>query len=134
MRHDTLQFIFDAVLRGLSAAGMHLVVRSRADAGLGARNNGAAARRGLSGDRWDGTGCWRAPGASLAGHCAGPGVCGGDPAGRRIRPTGRATGFGAGTIRRDADTPEVREYMAIGVVNDEEIGEMSEIKEVVYAG
>ena len=33
-----------------------------------------------------------------------------------------------------AHTPEVREYMAIGVVNDEEIGEMSEIKEVVYAG
>ena len=31
-------------------------------------------------------------------------------------------------------TPEVREYMAIGVVADEEIGEMSEIKEVVYAG
>jgi hypothetical protein len=31
-------------------------------------------------------------------------------------------------------TPEVREYMAIGVVNDEEIGQMSEIKEVVYAG
>ena len=33
-----------------------------------------------------------------------------------------------------AATPEVREYMAIGVVNDEEIGQMSEIKEVVYAG
>ncbi len=33
-----------------------------------------------------------------------------------------------------ADTPEVREYMAIGVVKDEEIGQMSEIKEVVYAG
>ena len=33
-----------------------------------------------------------------------------------------------------AETPEVREYMAIGVINDEEIGEMSEIKEVVYAG
>ena len=32
------------------------------------------------------------------------------------------------------NTPEVREYMAIGVVNDEEIGQMSEIKEVVYAG
>jgi len=31
-------------------------------------------------------------------------------------------------------TPEVREYMAIGVVNDEEIGQPSEIKEVVYAG
>ena len=31
-------------------------------------------------------------------------------------------------------TPEVREYMAIGVVNDEEIGQVSEIKEVVYAG
>lgn len=33
-----------------------------------------------------------------------------------------------------AGTPEVREYMAIGVVNDDEIGQMSEIKEVVYAG
>ncbi len=33
-----------------------------------------------------------------------------------------------------AGQPEVREYMAIGVVNDEEIGQMSEIKEVVYAG
>jgi hypothetical protein len=33
-----------------------------------------------------------------------------------------------------ANTPEVREYMAIGVVKDEEIGQMSEIKEVVYAG
>jgi hypothetical protein len=33
-----------------------------------------------------------------------------------------------------AGTPEVREYMAIGVVNDEEIGQPSEIKEVVYAG
>ena len=33
-----------------------------------------------------------------------------------------------------AGTPEVREYMAIGVVNDEEIGQTSEIKEVVYAG
>ena len=32
------------------------------------------------------------------------------------------------------NTPEVREYMAIGVIADEEIGEMSEIKEVVYAG
>ncbi|SRR5581483_9619517 len=31
-------------------------------------------------------------------------------------------------------TPEVREYMAIGVVNDEEVGEPSEIKEVAYAG
>lgn len=33
-----------------------------------------------------------------------------------------------------ANTPEVREYMAIGVVKDEEVGQMSEIKEVVYAG
>ena len=33
-----------------------------------------------------------------------------------------------------ANTPEVREYMAIGVIADEEIGQMSEIKEVVYAG
>jgi hypothetical protein len=33
-----------------------------------------------------------------------------------------------------ANTPEVREYMAIGVINDEEIGQPSEIKEVVYAG
>lgn len=33
-----------------------------------------------------------------------------------------------------AGTPEVREYMAIGVINDEEIGQPSEIKEVVYAG
>ena len=33
-----------------------------------------------------------------------------------------------------ANTPEVREYMAIGVINDEEIGQMSEIKEIVYAG
>jgi hypothetical protein len=32
------------------------------------------------------------------------------------------------------NTPEVREYMAIGAINDEEAGEMSEIKEVVYAG
>jgi hypothetical protein len=66
MRHDTHQFISDAALQGLFAAGMHLVVGSRTDAGLGARTNGAAARRGLSGDRWDGTGCWRAPGASPA--------------------------------------------------------------------
>ena len=33
-----------------------------------------------------------------------------------------------------ANTPEVREYMAIGAVKDEEVGEPSEIKEVVYAG
>jgi hypothetical protein len=33
-----------------------------------------------------------------------------------------------------AGTPEVREYMAIGVIADEEIGQPSEIKEVVYAG
>ncbi len=33
-----------------------------------------------------------------------------------------------------AGTPEVREYMAIGVINDEEAGQPSEIKEVVYAG
>ncbi len=33
-----------------------------------------------------------------------------------------------------ANAPEVREYMAIGVVKDEEVGQMSEIKEVVYAG
>ena len=33
-----------------------------------------------------------------------------------------------------ANTPEVREYMAIGVVKDEETGQPSEIKEVVYAG
>jgi hypothetical protein len=104
MRYDTIQFISDAVLRGLSAAGTHLVFRSRADAGPGARTNGAAARRGLSGDRWDGIGCWRAPGASPAGDCLGAGVCGGDPAGRRIRPSDRATGFSAGTIRRDART------------------------------
>ncbi len=31
------------------------------------------------------------------------------------------------------NTPEAREYMAIGVINDEEVGQMSEIKEVVYA-
>ena len=33
-----------------------------------------------------------------------------------------------------AGTPEVREYMAMGVVNDEESGQHSEIKEVVFAG
>ena len=33
-----------------------------------------------------------------------------------------------------AGAPEVREYMAIGVVNDEEVGQPSEIIEVVYAG
>ena len=33
-----------------------------------------------------------------------------------------------------AGTPEVREYMAIGIVKDEETGQPSEIKEVVYAG
>jgi hypothetical protein len=33
-----------------------------------------------------------------------------------------------------AGTPEVREYMAIGVVNDEEIGQPSEAQEVVFAG
>jgi hypothetical protein len=33
-----------------------------------------------------------------------------------------------------AGQPEVREYMAIGVVNDEEVGQPSEIIEVVYAG
>ena len=32
------------------------------------------------------------------------------------------------------NTPEVREYMAIGVNADEETGQPSEIKEVVYAG
>jgi hypothetical protein len=31
-------------------------------------------------------------------------------------------------------TPEVREYMIIGVIDDEEIGQPSEIKEVVFAG
>jgi hypothetical protein len=31
-------------------------------------------------------------------------------------------------------TPEVREYMAIGVIADEEIGQPSETKEVVFAG
>jgi len=31
-------------------------------------------------------------------------------------------------------TPEVREYMAIGVIADEEIGQSSETKEVVFAG
>ncbi len=31
-------------------------------------------------------------------------------------------------------TPEVREYMAIGVVNDEETGQPSEVQEVVFAG
>jgi hypothetical protein len=33
-----------------------------------------------------------------------------------------------------AGVPEVREYMARGVVDDEEVGEASEIKEVVFAG
>jgi hypothetical protein len=33
-----------------------------------------------------------------------------------------------------ANTPEVREYMALGIIDDEEIGQPSEIKEVVYAG
>jgi hypothetical protein len=33
-----------------------------------------------------------------------------------------------------ANTPEVREYVAHGVVDDEEVGEPSEIKEVVFAG
>lgn len=32
------------------------------------------------------------------------------------------------------NTPEVREYMAIGVIADEETGQTSEIREVVYAG
>jgi hypothetical protein len=32
------------------------------------------------------------------------------------------------------NTPEVRKYMATGVVNDGEIGEMSENKELVFAG
>lgn len=31
-------------------------------------------------------------------------------------------------------TPEVREYIAIGVIDDEEIGQPSETKEVVFAG
>jgi hypothetical protein len=31
-------------------------------------------------------------------------------------------------------TPEVREYMAIGIIDDEETRQPSEIKEVVYAG
>jgi hypothetical protein len=31
-------------------------------------------------------------------------------------------------------SPEVREYMTVGVIKDEEIGQPSEIKEVVYAG
>jgi hypothetical protein len=33
-----------------------------------------------------------------------------------------------------AGVPEVREYMAIGVIDDEEIGQPSEIKEVVFVG
>ncbi len=33
-----------------------------------------------------------------------------------------------------ANTPEVREYVAHGVVDDEEVGAPSEIKEVVFAG
>ena len=33
-----------------------------------------------------------------------------------------------------AGTPEVREYMAIGVIADEETGQHSEIVEVVFAG
>ena len=33
-----------------------------------------------------------------------------------------------------ANTPEVREYMAIGVIDDDEAGQPSEIHEVVYAG
>lgn len=33
-----------------------------------------------------------------------------------------------------ANTPGIREYMAIGVVIGEEIGQMSEIKEIVDAG
>jgi hypothetical protein len=32
------------------------------------------------------------------------------------------------------NTPEVREYMARGVVDDEEVGEPSENKEIVFAG
>ena len=79
----------------------------------------------------------------------------------RVKVTGRKPGFDAVSIysRKKGDVqwkliavrkrkfpyydespltvpnaPEVREYMAIGVVADEEIGEMSEIKEVVYAG
>jgi len=31
-------------------------------------------------------------------------------------------------------SPEVREYMALGIKDDEEIGQPSEIKKVVYAG
>ena len=31
-------------------------------------------------------------------------------------------------------TPEVREYMAIGILKDDEVGQPSEIQEVVYAG
>lgn len=30
-------------------------------------------------------------------------------------------------------TPEVREYMAMGVLNDEEVGQPSEIREIVFA-
>ena len=33
-----------------------------------------------------------------------------------------------------AGTAEVRDYMAIGIKDDQEIGQPSEIKEVMYAG
>ena len=34
---------------------------------------------------------------------------------------------------KSTHTPEVREFMAIGVITDEEVGQPSEIKEVLYA-
>jgi len=55
------------------------------------------------------------------------------PFARETRPVGTQsslTGWESGPV---ANAPEVREYMAIGVVKDEEVGQMSEIKEVVYA-
>ena len=56
------------------------------------------------------------------------------PFARETRPVGTQsslTGWESGPV---ANAPEVREYMAIGVVKDEEVGQPSEIKEVVYAG
>ncbi len=47
---------------------------------------------------------------------------------------GLGTLWGTASVAYGVNNNEVREYMAIGVIADEEVGQTSEIREVVFAG
>jgi hypothetical protein len=102
MRPDTFEFPSDTAVRNLYEIGLHLSFGSRADAGL--LRLEAAQRPGADCPVTEGKapGVGEHPVPAPLETASGPAFCGGGSSGRRIRPAGRATGFSARAIRRDA--------------------------------